>query len=103
MYCCGHAPGMSNMNMKYFSREIIKVCLNPFQENKSESLVTDSSVAEQPATYNSSFRKQFNNRQAGSNAAFSKSNTNQFQLAEHLSHQGCSTSDSHSCTTSFSN
>lgn len=49
-------------------------------------LQTDSSVAEQPATYNSSFRKQFNNRQAGSNAAFSKCNTNQFQLAEHLSH-----------------
>lgn len=41
MYCCGHAPGMNNMNIKYFSREIIKVCMNPFQKNESESLVTD--------------------------------------------------------------
>lgn len=41
VYCCGHAPGVNNMNIKDFSREITEVCLNQFQENKSESLVTD--------------------------------------------------------------
>lgn len=41
MYCCDRATGVNNMNIKDFSREITEVCLNQFQENKSESLVTD--------------------------------------------------------------
>jgi len=51
VYCCGRAPGVNNMNIKDFSREITEACLNQLQENKSESLVTDRFFRSWTASY----------------------------------------------------